>query len=368
MPIDPPNPITADAPSAPTPPRPPRRPRYSGTHPRKFQEKYKELNPDRFPDVAAKIAESGKTPAGSHRPICVDEIINLLQPAPGMIGIDATLGFGGHARALLERIQPNGKLIGVDTDVHQLPRTEARLRALGYGPDRFITAHTNYAGIPKVLASLQTGPADFVLADLGCSSMQLDDPERGFSFKTDGPLDMRMNPEKGPSAAAWLATVREDRLRSALEENGDEPHAAKIAATLCRARQTHSLTTTKDLRRLICEALQDTDGRIRTAKDPAVEPSIRRVFQAVRIAVNDEFSALTTFLRNLPEILKPSGRVAILTFHSGEDRRVKHAFKEGLQAGLYAQVAEDVIRPSREEIHTNPRAASAKLRWALRSP
>jgi len=169
-------------------------------------------------------------------------------------------------------------------------------------------------------------------------------------------------------AAAWLAAVREDRLRSALEENGDEPHAAKIAATLCRARQTQPLTTTKDLRRLICEALQDTDGRIRTAKDPAVEPSIRRVFQAVRIAVNDEFSALSTFLRNLPEILKPGGRVAILTFHSGEDRRVKHAFKEGLQAGLYAKIAEDVIRPTREEIHTNPRAASAKLRWALRSP
>lgn len=349
-------------------PRPRRRPRYSGTHPRRFHEKYKELDPVRYPETALHVMESGKTPAGMHRPICVAEILELLDPAPGMTVLDATLGYGGHSQELLRCVQPGGRLIGLDTDGLQLPRTEARLRALGYGPDTFTTAHTNYAGAPKVLSQLGLSGVDLVLADLGCSSMQIDDPSRGFSFKVDGPLDMRMNSNKGASAAQWLARVSESELATALRENADEPEADRIAAGLCRSRVTAPLKTTSDLRQALCRALPDSTGRIRNAKDPALEPAIRRVFQAIRIAVNDEFSALDTFLRHLPSLLLPGGKAAILTFHSGEDRRVKQAFKNGRNAELYSEIAEEVVRPSEEECRSNPRASSAKLRWAVRRP
>ena len=361
----PPSPASDPAPGAEAP-RPRRRPRYSGTHPRRFHEKYKELDPARYPETAAHVMEGGKTPAGMHRPICVTEILEVLDPAPGMTVLDATLGYGGHSQELLRSVQPGGRLIGLDTDGLQLPKTEARLRALGYTSETFVTAHTNYAGAPKVLTQLGLAGVDLVLADLGCSSMQIDDPARGFSFKIDGPLDMRMNPNKGASAAQWLARVTESDLAAALRENSDEPEADRIAAGLCRRRISSELKTTADLRHAICAALPDSAGRIRTAKDPAVEPSIRRVFQAVRIAVNDEFSALDTFLRHLPGLLVPGGKAAILTFHSGEDRRVKQAFKNGKTSGLYSEIAEDVIRPTEEECRSNPRASSAKLRWAVR--
>jgi 16S rRNA (cytosine1402-N4)-methyltransferase len=339
-------------------PRPKRRVRYGGKYPRRFEEKYKEQNPQKYAGTVEKVIASGKTPAGSHRPICVAEILEALNPKAGEIAVDATVGYGGHAQEILKRITPGGRLIGLDVDPLELPKTEARLREAGFGEDVFSAVHSNFAGIAKVFAERNIEGVDLVLADLGVSSMQFDRPERGFSYKSDGPLDMRLNPEKGQPASALLAKISEEKLAQLLIENADEPHAAEIARKIVARRG--SLERTSQLTALIL------DG-VKASKDD-VELSVRRVFQALRIAVNDEFGALDYFLRVLPTCLKPGGRVAILTFHSGEDRRVKKSFREGLEAGAYEEISEDVIRPSREEVYSNPRAASAKLRWARKNP
>jgi 16S rRNA (cytosine1402-N4)-methyltransferase len=339
-----------------------RRVRYRGTHPRRFAEKYKEQNPDRYAADVQKVIASGKTPAGSHRPICVREILEVLAPRPGEIAVDATLGYGGHALEILRAILPDGRLFGIDVDPEELPKTEARLRATGIPPESLIVRRTNFAGLPQFLAGENVLGADMVLADLGVSSMQIDNPERGFSFKYDGPLDLRMNPGRGQPASALLASVAESDLIRMLEENADEPRAALISKAICQARSQHLITTTKALARIIQAALQST----RQSKEET-DTAIRRTFQALRITVNDEFGALGAFLRHLPDCLKPGGRVAILTFHSGEDRRVKKAFQAGERAGIYSRVAHEVIRPSSEEIRANPRASSAKLRWAIKA-
>ncbi len=349
--------------SEPNPDRPPRRPRYRGTHPRQFHEKYKELQPDRYVADVSKILESGKTPAGSHRPILVREILEALDPKPGETAVDCTLGYGGHARELLAAVQPGGRLLGLDADPIELPKTEARLRGLGFPPESIVVRRMNYAGLAGFLAAEAPEGADVLLADLGLSSMQIDDPARGFTFKVDGPLDMRMNPSKHPSAGELLSTLTPERLARILDENADEPYAVPLALAMVRAHHRSPLTTTRSLADLVRSAAARL---LRTsAEDP--EDSVRRVFQALRIAVNDELGALDTFLKRLPECLKPGGRVAILTFHSGEDRRVKLAFKEGLQTGVYASVSPDVIRPSMEEQRANPRSTSAKLRSAVRA-
>ncbi len=337
-------------------PKPPRRPRYSGKYPRQFSHKYKEHHPEQHPATIEKILAAGKTPAGTHRPILVDEVLQVLAPQPGELGVDCTLGYGGHATHLLARLQPGGRLIALDVDPAQLPRTEARLRAAGFGPEHVAVYRSNFAGLSQLLSTQGISGADFILADLGVSSMQLDDPERGFSFKQPGPLDMRMNTLRGQPASAWMAAVRPETLIQILQNNADEPHAALLGRSL--AGQLHPTTV----------ALRDAIRRV-LAHRPVdeVELSIRRVFQALRIAVNDEFSALETFLRFLPACLKPKGRVAILTFHSGEDRRVKHAFTEGKRAGIYSAVAQEVVRPSPSERRDNPRSSSAKLRWAVRA-
>ncbi|MDB6065618.1 MAG: rsmH 1 [Pedosphaera sp.] len=339
-----------------------RRVRYRGRNPRHFAEKYKEHNPDRYAADVQKVIESGKTPAGSHRPICVQEILAILAPKPGAIAVDATLGHGGHSLEIIPALLPNGRLYGLDVDALELPRTEARLRAAGFPPEAFVVRRTNFAGLPQLLAEEGLSGVDIVLADLGVSSMQIDNPERGFSFKYDGPLDLRMNPQRGRPASAWLAMVAESELSRLLEENADEPHAAIIAQAICRARSQTPITTTKALARLIRESLLPA----RRPKEE-IDASTRRVFQALRIAINDEFGALEAFLRHLPDCLNPGGRVAILTFHSGEDRRVKKAFQAGGRSGLYSSIAHDVIRPTAEEIRANPRASSAKLRWAIRA-
>jgi 16S rRNA (cytosine1402-N4)-methyltransferase len=333
-----------------------RRVRYSGKHPRKFHEKYKELNPGLYPETVAKVIAAGKTPAGAHRSIMVAEILEALAPRPGDIAVDATLGYGGHAEAILARIQPGGRLVGLDVDGLELPKTEGRLRAAGFGPEVFTAVQSNFAGIQKALGQLGIAGANVVLADLGVSSMQLDQPERGFSFKWEGPLDMRLNPARGRPASALLAAVSEEGLRELLVENADEPHAERLARALAGRR---NFATTTELTAGVREALAGV------AREE-VERSVRRVFQALRIVVNDEFSALEAFLRALPECVAAGGRVAILTFHSGEDRRVKQAFKEFQQAGVYAAVSEEVTRPSAEEVRGNSRAAPAKLRWAVR--
>lgn len=343
----------------PVPEKPRRRPRYSGKNPRNFHEKYKEHQPERYAADVEKVLASGKTPAGMHRPIMVREIMEILAPHPGELAIDATLGYGGHSREILQAIAPGGRLIGLDVDPVEMPRTEARLRALGFGPEVFAAQRMNYAGLAALLAREAPGGADIILADLGLSSMQIDNPARGFTFKAEGPLDLRMNPERGQPASALLAATNVPKLEQMLTENADEPNAALLARAILEAQARIPIITTTALAAVIRAAL---------APLPRIEPNdaIRRVFQALRIAVNDEFSALDTFLRHLPQCLRPGGRVAILTFHSGEDRRVKHAFKAGLHEGLYSEIARDVLRPGAEELRANPRSASAKLRWAMR--
>ena len=349
--------------SGPPPEKPKRRPRYRGTHPRQFHEKYKEHDPERYAGDVAKILAAGKTPAGTHRPIMVREILEVLEPRPGDIAVDATLGHGGHAMELLRAIQPGGRLFALDVDPIELPRTESRLRASGVPAESLVVRRSNFAGLPQVLAAEGVPGADVVLADLGLSSMQIDDPSRGFTFKRTGPLDLRMNPQRGRPASALLASLDAPRLARMLEENADEPRAALLAGSLVAAQQPQAIETTTALAGTIHDALHTLPGR--PSKDEA-DATVRRVFQALRIAVNDEFSALESFLRQLPDCVQPGGRVAILTFHSGEDRRVKKAFQAGVTSGVYSRIAEEVIRPGAEEVRANPRSSSAKLRWAVR--
>ena len=338
---------------APVPAQPHRRrPRYAGKNPRRFDEKYKERDPERYPDTVAKVLASGKTPAGTHRPIMVAEILEVLRPQSGEVAVDCTLGYGGHAREILARLRPGGRLIGLDVDPIEFPKTEARLHG-----DGFVAHRSNFAGLPKILAAEQLTGVDVILADLGVSSMQLDDPTRGFSVKFDGPLDMRMNPQRGQPAAALLQRLTSEKLTELFEENADEPHAPQLAAALAGRMFATTAALAEAVRRALPQATPELER----------DDTVRRVFQALRIAVNDEFSALETFLRILPVCLNAGGRVAILTFHSGEDRRVKKAFEAGLRDGAYAEIAREVIRPSPAERRDNPRSSSAKLRWARRA-
>jgi 16S rRNA (cytosine1402-N4)-methyltransferase len=350
-------------PGSDNPPPHKRRPRYAGKHPRRFHEKYKELNPDRYADDVQKIFESGKTPAGMHVPIMVEEVLRVTSPKPGDVAVDCTLGGGGHARALLDRIQPGGRVIALDVDPVELPRTEARIRALGYGPGAFIAHHSNFAGLPQALAAHGLTGADVVVVDLGVSSMQLDNPDRGFSYKEPGSLDMRMNPLRGEPAWRLIERVGEDELARLLTENADEPQAVLIAHLL-KQEPAASMRTTHAVVRAVRLGL--IEARPNLSK-PDVKMSVRRTFQALRIAVNDEFAALDALLRCLPACLNPGARVAVLTFHSGEDRRVKKAFQSGYRDGIYSAKADEVIRSTMEETRANRRASSAKLRWAVRS-
>lgn len=337
-----------------------RRPRYPGRNPRRFHEKYKELDPDRYVSEVQKVLASGKTPAGTHRPIMVDEVLECLHPAAGEVAVDCTLGGGGHAQAILERVQPGGRLIGLDLDPLELPRAEIRLRAAGFGADTFVARQGNFAGLPQVLAAEGLAAADLILADLGVSSMQLDNPDRGFSYKVPGPLDMRMNPSRGEPASQLLARLSEEKIASLLTENADEPHARLVASLL----KQKPVDTTHAVERVVRTGLNKALPNL-TKTD--VKMSVRRTFQALRIAVNDEFATLDALLRSLPRALAPGGRVVILTFHSGEDRRVKKAFQAGYRAGVYSDVAKEVIRSAKAETFANRRAAAAKLRWAVRA-
>ncbi len=279
-----------------------RRLRYPGRNPRKFEEKYKERDPARFPETVAKVVASGKTPAGTHRPILVGEVLDALRPAPGLVAVDATLGFGGHAAELLPGLLPGGRLVGLDADPVELPRTEARLRALGFGEDVLAVRRSSFAGLPKVLGELGLARVDLVLADLGVSSMQLDDPARGFTFRTDGPLDMRMNPGRGLSAGELLARLPEERLAALLRENSDEPHAAEVARALVAARERAPIRTTLALAAAVREGLATLPERVR---EEAGDDPVRRTFQALRIEVNDELGALRAFLAALPSVPRP---------------------------------------------------------------
>ncbi len=333
-----------------------RRLRYPGKNPRRFEDKYKEHAAGNYPETLAKVVASGKTPVGTHRPIMVREILDTLKLAPGMLVVDATLGYGGHSAEMLPHICPGGVLIGLDVDGIEQTKTEARLRSMGWGQETFRVRLSNFAGIHKVIAEERWEGADAVLADLGVSSMQIDTPSRGFSFKVDGPLDMRMNPSRGQSASRFIESTKPDDLAVLFMENADEPHAAILGQGLAGRRFSGTTQFAAAIRNILS---------LSSSED--AEPAVRRIFQAIRIAVNDEFSALDNFLRSLPGSLRAGGRVAILTFHSGEDRRVKKSFQAGLQSGQYSGIAEEVMRPSPEECRSNPRATSAKLRWAVRA-
>lgn len=347
-----------------TPPQPvyKRRPRYSGKNPRRFEDKYKELNATQYPDEVAKILASGKTPAGQHVPIMVNEVLDCLAAKPGDLAVDCTLGYGGHSQAIWRASQPGGHLLSLDADPIELEKTETRLRAVGLTTESFTAKRCNFAGLLKAISDQGwTQGVDVIFADLGLSSMQIDNPSRGFTFKHDGPLDMRLNPQRGKSAAEILATISEEKLAKLLEENSDEPRAALIAQHLKQVSKQTPLERTKAFAAAIREALP------RSISTEDADSTVRRVFQAIRIEVNEEFTVLDGLLRAIPAALKPGGRVGILTFHSGEDRRVKKAFQEGRHLGVYSDVSRDVIRASSEEQHRNPRSSPAKLRWAIRA-
>lgn len=340
-----------------------RRVRYKGTHPRTFAEKYKEHNPEKYKDTIEKVISKGSTPAGMHISICVKEILNFLEIKPGQTGIDATLGYGGHTSHMLKCLEGKGHIHGLDVDPIEIEKTKERLVQAGYGEDILTVWQMNFADIDKVVDKV--GQVDFVLADLGVSSMQIDNPERGFSYKIEGPLDLRLNPQKGISAAKRLMEVTRDELEGMLVENADEPYAAEIARAVMKARKKkQNLETTTQLRNLIEETLAGLN--LENPKQE-IKKSCQRTFQALRIDVNSEFEVLEVFLNKLPDVLAPGGRAAILTFHSGEDRMVKQALKEYKKMGVYEDIAQDVIRPSAEECVRNPRAKSTKMRWAIKA-
>jgi len=340
-----------------------RRKRYSGTHPKTFAEKYKEQNPEKYQDTIEKVIRKGSTPAGMHISIMVKEILDVLKIQPGELGLDATLGYGGHTKAMLECLQGKGHIYALDVDPIESKKTKQRLEEKGYGEEILTIRQMNFANIAQL--SEEVGKFDFVLADLGVSSMQIDNPERGFTYKAEGPLDLRLNPEQGTPAYERLNEVTEGELIGMLQENSDEPYAAEIAAKVTEwKRKKRPIHTTIDFKDVIEEALVFVPAKDRKE---AVKKSCQRCFQALRIDVNSEFEVLYSFLDSLPEVLAPGARVAILTFHSGEDRLVKKALKQGKKQGIYSDISEEVTRPSAEECNRNPRARSTKLRWAIRA-
>lgn len=340
-----------------------RRVRYSGTHPKKYNEKYKELNPDLYPETIEKVIKKGSTPVGMHLSIMVDEILEFLDIKEGQIGLDCTLGYGGHTLKMLEQLNHTGHIYALDIDPIESAKTKVRLLNKGYGEDRLTVKLCNFKDIDYV--SKEVGQFDFVLADLGVSSMQIDNPERGFSYKKEGPLDLRLNPEKGIPASKRLLELNREQLEELFINNSDEPYAKEIAKNIDSfLKAGHAINTTTDLYKVIEKSLSFIPKNERKDK---IKKSAARVFQALRIEVNSEFDVLIEFMEKLPFILKPSGRVAILTFHSGEDRIVKKSFKEMKNLGIYSDVARNVIRPSQEECRINSRAKSTKMRWAIKS-
>lgn len=340
-----------------------RRVRYSGTHPKRFEEKYKELNPEKYADTVEKVIAKGSTPAGMHIPIMVKEILDFLQIKPGQKGLDVTLGYGGHSQEMLRCLKGQGHLYALDADPIESKKTKERLEKAGFGEDIFSVRLLNFADVDQIART--EGPFDFVLADLGLSSMQIDNPDRGFSIKFDGPLDLRLNPEKGITAAQRLQRVKREELVGMLQTNADEPYAEEIARAILNARKKgRKLQTTMQLKAVIEEALSFLPEE---NKKEMVKKSCQRTFQALRIDVNNEYEVLEVFMEKLPHVLAKGGRAAILTFHSGEDRIVKKAFKRFFQEGVYAEIATEVVRPTPEECVRNSRAHSTKMRWAIKA-
>lgn len=340
-----------------------RRVRYKGTHPRNYQEKYKELQPEKYGDTVERVIRKGGTPAGMHLSICVKEILDFLQIQPGQVGLDATLGYGGHSGAMLECLKGQGHLYSLDVDPIEMEKTRERLAKKGYGPELLTIRQLNFAQVDQLLP--ESGLFDFAMADLGVSSMQIDNPERGFTYKFDGPLDLRMNPQKGVPAWQRLRGMSQPEIEGMLVENSDEPYAREISRAVVSANRNGSgIQTTLQLRAVIEGALQKLPL---SEQQEALKKSCARTFQALRIDVNREFEVLEEFLEKLPQVLKSGGRVAILTFHSGEDRLVKKAFQRMYRKEIYQDISREVIRPSAQECARNSRARSTKMRWAIKS-
>lgn len=346
-----------------------RRPRYRGTHPRRFDEKYKEHQPERFPGIVEHVRARGATPAGMHVPIMVGEVMEVLRPAPGDVVADCTLGYGGHAAEFLRRIGPQGRLVGFDVDGRQIERTAERLRAEHPGA-QVVTLRSNFAGLPKGMAAAGVDGFDVIFADLGVSSMQIDDPSRGFSYKHPGPLDMRMDDRIRHTAADLLAKLSAEELADALERLADEPDHLRIARAIVRTRATAPIRTTRDLVRVVLAA-KGIEKKPPAGESP--QPGRRelhpaaRTFQALRILVNDELGSLAQFLRVAPHCLRAGGRLGVLTFHSGEARLVREAWDAGRASGVFAAVSDEPMRPSAQERYDNPRSSSARLHWAVRA-
>lgn len=340
-----------------------RRPRYKGKYPKRFEEKYKELQPEKYHDTIEHVISKGNTPAGMHISIMVNEILDFLKIQPGEIGFDATLGYGGHTKAMLQQLQGQGHIYATDVDPVESAKTKKRLADQGFGEEILTIRLQNFCTIDEI--AKEVGGFDFILADLGVSSMQIDNPERGFSFKTEGPLDLRLNQQSGISAAERLDTISRDELAGMLYENSDEPYCEELARAITdEIRKGNRIDTTTKLRQVIEKTL---DFLPEKEKKDTIKKTCQRVFQALRIDVNHEFEVLYEFMEKLPGALKPGGRVAILTFHSGEDKLVKRALKEGFRDGIYSEYAKDVVRPSAQECAQNARAHSTKMRWAVRA-
>lgn len=340
-----------------------RRPRYKGKYPRRFEEKYKELQPEKYKDTIEHVISKGNTPAGMHISIMVNEILDFLKIQPGETGFDATLGYGGHTKAMLQCLNGQGHIYATDVDPVESEKTKKRLADQGFGEDILTVRLQNFCTIDEI--AKEVGGFDFILADLGVSSMQIDNPERGFSFKTEGPLDLRLNQQRGISAAERLDTISRDELAGMLYENSDEPYCEELAKAITdEIRKGNRIDTTTKLRQVIEKTL---DFLPEKEKKDTIKKTCQRVFQALRIDVNHEFEVLYEFMEKLPDALRPGGRVAILTFHSGEDKLVKRALKEGFRDGIYRAYSKDIVRPSAQECAQNARAHSTKMRWAVRA-
>ena len=299
----------------------------------------------------------------AHLPVLLDQVLEVLDPKPGQVIVDCTLGLGGHSSAILERLKPDGRLIAIDFDPANIRQARARLeKTRGRSAVRLDLFHNNFAALPTVIAAagVDGGRVDAVLADIGVASTQIDDPARGFSYRRPGPLDMRMDPTRGRPASELIRRMSERELADAILEYGDEDDAPHIARLIVQRRAAQPITTTEELMAIVCEARRFTIERAAGAK---LHPAAR-TFQALRILVNREIANLDRLLAVLPQVLKPGGVAAIISFHSGEDRRVKHSFRDGLRAGVYSAENRDPIVATEEEIRGNARSRSAKLRWA----
>ena len=292
-----------------------------------------------------------------HQPVMVEEVLELLHPRAGTVIVDATVGAGGHSHALLPRLLPDGRLIAIDQDPAVLEL--ARTRLAEFQP-LVQLEQGNYRHLESLLLRIGCPRVDGLLADLGVSSLQLDQADRGFSFSQAGPLDMRMDPQQSTTAETLVNTLPADELTQLLETLGEERFARRIAQRIVQERRTQRFTTTQQLAQTVIHALPPSarHGRVHAAT---------RTFQALRMAVNDELGALESLLTQLPTVLAPGGRAVILSFHSLEDRLVKRTFLEGQAQGLWTVLTKKPLRPSDEEVARNPRARSAKLRAVERT-